>query len=115
MWAFNLKMYWLLKTHFLFKLGSISANSLLLYHETFHISKQNFVEIGVSCNFAPPQQFLSASSKYKSKVCDSLSDILLVRITDKTHYVIKMSYVENLHVGVNMCLTLWTYALTEDT
>ena len=50
--------------------------------------KQHYVEIGILCYSAHPT--VSECSQFKSQVCDSLSDVMWVLTTDKTHNEIKM-------------------------
>ena len=77
--------------------------------------KQDYVEIGLLCDLAPPYSFQVQQhcGKYKSQVCNTLSDVMLALTKNKIPHIITMVCVENLYLEVNMYVTLWSYPLTE--
>ena len=51
--------------------------------------------------------------KYKSQVCNNLSDVMSVLTTNKTHHIKTRLCVASLCLEVNVCVTLWSYLLTQ--
>ena len=72
-----------------------TEETVLYYAKTLN---QHYVEIGICLK----QQHL----KFKSQVCNKLSDLIERLTTNKTHDVTTMLSVENLYLEVNMYVTL---------